>query len=179
MAKRRSEGLLGVALRQMDLETYVYKPADAPGSGLKPADYLVWFLPDPDQFELLREYEFAFVEGKDTDAVKVFNLSEIRPSQRNAIAKAAVLGIPYWLVIYWRRRRRWTISDARRIFDTYPVSGPNRSLSFETLASTFGIDCEPHQLAITLRQVMLGELFITEIERRANGRHPADAPDAP
>lgn len=163
--KKASEGQMGVALREMDLETFVFKPADAPGSGMKPSDYLVWFLPDPDQFELLREYEFAFVEAKDTTAVGVFNLSEIRLSQRKAIKRAAELGIPYWLAIWWRRRKKWSISDARRIFDAYPITGANRSLTYQALTSTYGVDCEAHQLAATMRMVLLGELFVAEITK--------------
>jgi hypothetical protein len=108
--------------------------------------------------ELIRDYEFAFVEAKDTDAVEVFNLREIRPSQRRTAAIAQELGIPYWLCIYWRRRSKWTISSARMILSLKDA----KSLTYLALSTLYGVDCTPGQLTATMRSALLGELFAKE-----------------
>lgn len=150
--KRSSEGHVGEALRSIDdddLSVFAYKPADAPGSGMKPADFLVWYIVLANPGALA---ESAFVEVKDTDRAVLFPLADIRPAQRLAIERCRILGLPYWLVIWWRKRKRWTISSATAL----PLE--ERSVSIVALASRYGVDCRNDELASFLRAALLGDI---------------------
>lgn len=154
--KRASEGEFGKALRAVDLEPFVYKPADD-ARNWKPCDFMVWYQPP-----LVHRYEgqenhpgrpsVAWFEVKDTDAVETFPLSAFRPAQRQGVEEACGLGIPYWIAIWWRRHREWTISDAKRVIDH------GQSTPRELLSSYFGIDTTSAQLRQTLKAVLLGEV---------------------
>lgn len=154
--KRTSEAEVGAALRAIDLgddlRVWAYKPADAAGSGMKPADYLVWFLPVDQAWTTEARARSTFVEVKDTDRAGLFPLSEIRPSQRLAIARCRQLGMPYWLAIWWRKRKCWTISDATAL------DLNEKSVSLVALSSRYGVDCTKAELQSFLRMALLGEL---------------------
>lgn len=187
MTKRRSEGEFGAALRDVDLNVYVYRPPDPKGpegiSNWKPCDFMLWrHFPEPDA-----PTESHWFEVKDVDAVEAFALAELRPSQLQGIHDAARLGIPYWLAVYWRRHRTWTISDAAKLLawrddrevvpdrvqeavDFLRLHGPAAklpdamllppatSVARSLLSSRFGVDSTPKQLSSTLKAVLLGEV---------------------
>lgn len=158
--KRGSEDRVREALSDMDLDTWIYKPPDD-ARNWKPADYIVWVNPpDPPELKsgtqdrlLLAIAKTSFVEVKDVDAVRLFNLKELRPAQKNAILRSAVMGIPYWVVVWWRRHGKWTISPGIRLVEA------GRSLTFVEMTSSHGIEAEPHLLASTLRMVLVDEAF--------------------
>jgi len=140
--KGQSEAKVRDALKTMDLRTLVYKlPDDA--RNWKPADFAVWW-----------DGGTALIEVKDTDAVTLWPLRDLRESQRLGILEAEKIGLPYWLVIWWRRARRWTISDGEIVL-TSPGDG---SRSYSWLSSVAGIDCDAGKLPETLRSVLLGEV---------------------
>lgn len=169
MTKRPSEGELGAALRNVDgLKVHVLRlPDPKSGEGVsnwKPADFIVWVSyvrwngePDTDATTT------HWVEAKDTDAVARFPYSDIRPSQLAGIRDAERMGIPYWLAIYWRRSREWTISDAIRVlaWQRDQISGEEtsvKSIPKTLLESRFGISTSKAQLSSTLKGVLSGEV---------------------
>lgn len=155
--KRESEGQFGAALRSLDVELpiEVYKPPDD-ARNMKPCDFMVWFR----RSTMAEHVEPVWFEVKDTSSVGRFPFSEIRPSQHAGIRAAHRIGIPYYLAVYWRRDRTWTISNAHRVVEwrdeTPPI--PAKSIPRVLLASRFGVDSSPGQLGITLRAVLLGEV---------------------
>lgn len=159
MAKRSSEAELGAALRSMDFdpEPYVYRlPDPKTGAGVsnwKPCDFMVWFVSNLG-FE--KPARSAWVEAKDTAAVNAFPVADLRPSQLAGIRDAGRLGIPYLLAIYWRKARRWTISDAAKVYAwlAEPAQVGATSIPRELLMSRFGIDAAPADLAQTIRVIL-------------------------
>lgn len=164
MTKRSSEGDFGAALRDVDLQSVVYKPPDD-ARNRKPCDFMVWHREfNPACSMTPREEVVAtWFEVKDVDAVDAFPFSELRPSQLAGIHDAKRIGIPYWLAVYWRRHKLWTISNAERVLawreihegsnnEPYPTSIP-----FTLLESRFGISSTKRQLTSALKQVLLGE----------------------
>lgn len=155
MTKRQSEAALGLALRNVDLELYVYKPSDAE-MNMKPCDFMVWLSHG-------HENDRAWFEVKDVTSRDRFSFREVRASQWNAVRRAAKLGIPYWFAIYWRRLGKWTISDAAKILEWREGEGaitgkPAPWIHVISLSSRFGIDSEPGMLVPTLKGVLLGEV---------------------
>lgn len=149
------------ALDDMDLDTWVYKPPDD-ARNWKPADFILWW-DDPDSGELLSVAQTAMIEVKDTAALRVYNLSDIRPSQHNAMMRAQIMGIPYLVAIWWRRHKRWTISIGSRLFRE-----EKRSLRYLDLSSSLGLDCTQDMLASTLRSILVdGIIWSTADEPRS------------
>ncbi len=140
--KGQSEARVRDALKSMALKTLVYKlPDDA--RNWKPADFAVWWVGGA-----------ALLEVKDTDAVSLWPLRDLRDSQRVGILEAKTVDLPYWLVIWWRRHRRWTISNGVTVL----TSAGDGSRSYSWLSSVAGIDCDAGKLPETLRSVLLGEV---------------------
>lgn len=186
MSKRPSEGSFGKALRDVDLSMYVYRPPDPKsGEGVsnwKPCDFMVWTrsvdgvslswdasgLVKAGAASMTGIAVSAWFECKDTDAVNAFPFADIRPSQLAGIRDAARLGIPYWLAIWWRRHRSWTVSDGWRMLNwkrdqelegseshgtTVAVTSIDRTL----LMSRFGLETTQAQLTSNLKAILLGE----------------------
>lgn len=168
MTKRSSEGDFGAALRDVDLQSVVYKPPDD-ARNRKPCDFMVWHREfNPACSMTPREEVVAtWFEVKDVDAVDAFPFAELRPSQLAGIHDAQQIGIPYWLAVYWRRHKAWTISKAvdvvrwREIDATasrLPRDVPLKSVERELLMSRFGVDSSPANLVSTLKSVLLGDV---------------------
>lgn len=163
MTKRASEGELGDALRGVDLAPlYVLKLPDD-SRNWKPCDYLVWLserVDIPSDGSTLKLVSSIWFEAKDVDTVAAFNwTNELRPSQIAGIRDAGELGIPYWLAVYWRKSRTWTISDAHKIaawIRENHTEGRKVVLSKGALSSTFGIDSSKQLLPSVLKDVLLG-----------------------
>lgn len=166
MTKRASEGELGAALRQIDgLRTSVLRlPDPKVGAGVsnwKPCDFVVWTAPrDLVAFT-------SWWEAKDTDQVARFPFADMRKGQLAGIPEAARMGIPYWLAIWWRRSREWTISDGIRVMAWRAeqdrlrealIDGTTTSIPKTLLESRFGISASKAQLSSTLKGVLLGEV---------------------
>lgn len=160
--KRNTEAKVGEALRSIDDPgLLVYKPPDD-ARNWKPCDFMVWWereLPGlgPD------ERRSAWIEVKDLVAPGTFPLKELRPSQRQGIAAAAEIGLPYYLVAWWRSRSIWTISDAARILayekEQRELGAPLTGILYTQLAGAFGIDAPQVRLAQLLKSVIVhGEL---------------------
>lgn len=168
MTKRPSEGELGAALRAIDgLKTHVLRlPDPKSGEGIsnwKPADFIVWIASEYPAGVML-EAATHWIEAKDTTAIGRFPFADLRPSQLAGIHDAERMGIPYWLAIYWRGAREWTISDAVRVVawqkgqaDTIPGPPPT-SIPKTLLESRFGVSSSKAQLSSTLKGVLLGEV---------------------
>jgi len=153
--KRASEGQFGAALRDCDVASVVYKPPDDARTW-KPCDYMVWIaIWDSDH----SGNHSIWFEVKDVDAVDAFPFSELRPSQLAGIEDARRIGIPYWLAVYWRRHKSWTISDAARVVNWRDESITDKtSISRELLMSRFGVDATPSTLSSVLKSVLLGDI---------------------
>lgn len=180
MTKRPSEAEFGAALREVDLVSYVFRPPDPKlGAGVsnwKPCDFMAWHrLMLVDDANKATYGPFAnpsiivagstWFECKDVTAVESFAFAELRPSQLAGIRDAERVGIPYWLAVWWRRQKEWTISDASRVLLWREEDGASRgeavllptSIPRNLLESRFGVSCARAQLASTLKQVLLGE----------------------
>jgi hypothetical protein len=161
--KRASEGQFGAALRDSDVAGIVYKPPDDARTW-KPCDYMVWVTTSDPRWDngTLGPALSIWFEVKDVDAVNAFNFTELRPAQVAGIADAKRAGIPYWLAVYWRRHRSWTISDAAKVMDWRAASSVTtrapRSVSRELLMSRFGVDATPSTLSSVLKSVLLGDI---------------------
>lgn len=169
--KRASEGDFGKALRAVDdsVPTYVYRlPDPKAGAGVsnwKPCDFMAFslahsidFATDPPGSPPMKLVDVAWFECKDTDAVNAFPLADIRPSQWQGVTTALRLGIPYWLAVYWRRHRSWTISDAGRIHLAH-LQGPRpTSISRDHLMTRYGVQSSPRELTSYLKSILAGEL---------------------
>ncbi len=158
--KGPSEAEFRKALGATDLSLFVYKPPDD-ARNRKPCDFMVWI------GHAGSRASSAWFEVKETDHVNTFPRSEIRAAQLLGIREARRLGIPYWLAIYWRRHRSWTIVDAVKLLDAESYAtevdgqkvylGVSRVWQRTTLMSRFGVESTTHQLASNLKQVILGE----------------------
>jgi hypothetical protein len=157
MTLRPTQAEFGTALRAVELTTVVYKPPDD-ARNWKPCDFMVWVAGAPPTS--------AWFEVKDVDAVNSFPIAGLRPSQMQGIADATRVGFPYWLAIWWRRQREWTISDAVRVLawrddnadDGVSPGWKPTSIPRELLISRFGISSTKQQLTGTLKAVLLGEV---------------------
>lgn len=162
MTKRSSEAELGVALRGMDFDPapYVLKlPDPKTGAGVsnwKPADFLVWW--SSGEFASTLS---AWVEAKDNDQVDSFPYADLRPSQIGGILQAAELGIPYLLAIWWRKAKRWTVSDAPAVLRWFNqgigaggASTRPTSIKRELLMSRFGVDASRETIGATIRIIL-------------------------
>ena len=156
MTKRASEGEFGKALRDVDVAGIVFKPPDD-GRNWKPCDYMVWV-------QWGEGVDSIWFECKDVDAVDRFPFAELRPSQLQGIRDAERVGIPYWLAVYWRRHKAWTISDAAKVMrwleeERRPPNNQNpTSIPRRLLMSRFGIDATPATLSSVLKSVLLGDV---------------------
>lgn len=162
--KRSSEGELGIALRGMDFDPapYVLKlPDPKTGAGVsnwKPCDFLVWY---PVLDENLLWTRSAWIEAKDTDQVNTFPYADLRPAQIAGIIQANELVIPYLLAVWWRKARRWTISDAYAVLQWFnqgigaggTITRPT-SIGRELLMSRFGVDASNDNLGQTIRVIL-------------------------
>lgn len=146
MSKGTSETHVRAALNNMDLDAIVYKPPDD-ARNWKPADFLVWWRDGA-----------AMIEVKQASGRYTFPLRNMRPSQTLGIRRAAEIGLPYFLVIWWPLLKSWTISNAHQVLD-WTISNPERSsLDYGWLNSVAGMDCTTHDLASILRSALLGEV---------------------
>jgi hypothetical protein len=145
MTKGTSEASVRGALNTMGMDALAYKPPDD-ARNWKPADFLVWF-----------DGQSAMIEVKQTSAKAMFPLRDLRPSQRLGIRRAAEVGVPYYLVIWWTQLRRWTVSDARQCLNWIGDHPEATSLAYVWLSSVAGMDCTTRDLAPILRSVLLGE----------------------
>ena len=146
MTKGASEGKVRIALASLDLEPIVYKPPDD-ARNWKPCDFMVWWQIAGGGLTSLHS---AWVEVKECPNVGSFPLADLRASQRDGIRRAKRLGLPYLLVIWWKARKVWTISDAWAL-DGAPTRG---SVMYSILAGRIGIDAGQDHLAETLRAVL-------------------------
>lgn len=167
MTKRQSESFLGAALREIDLATYVYKPPDQAGNW-KPCDFLVWvktLAGGNGELEPVEVVDSFWFEAKDETAIETFNWKgQMRPAQITGIRDAERLGIPYYVAIYWRKHREWTISDGVKLYRATRVKPDGRAgvLAFKRRAlgaGPLGIDATPGNLTSVLKAVILGELL--------------------
>lgn len=142
MTKGPSEAAVRDALRAMNVDSYVYKPPDD-ARNWKPCDFMVWWHEDGEP------PGSAWIEVKETKAVKLFNLPrELRVSQTNGILDAVQLGIPYLLVVHWTRQRDYTISDAAQL----PLDD---TVTRADLMTRYGVNAQPRDLAMMLRAALL------------------------
>lgn len=165
--KGTTEDKVRDALKAIDLSglTYFKPPDDA--RNWKPCDFFVWWAKgqvwnhtDPP----IPVVGAAWIEVKDVQAARTFNLDkELRPSQRGGIAAATAAGVPYWIVAWWRSRKRWTISDAAAVMAAPPAAAGlepgHGGVDYEILGSRFGAIAEQRSLASTLKLALLEELF--------------------
>lgn len=159
MTKGRSEPFVREALRKVAEDVdglVVYKPPDD-ARNWKPADFLVWW-PDDTMIlvgdERIRMVRCAWIEVKQTDAVATWPLNDLRPSQTRAAADAHDAGIPYLILIYWKRSRDWTVVDGvRLIYDSPPEH--RHSVGRPLLMSRYGVQSSPGNLASTLKSALL------------------------
>jgi hypothetical protein len=158
--KRPSEAAFGEALRDVDIASIVYKPPDDARTW-KPCDYMVWI---EDYSKLALPFWF---EVKDVTRVDAFPFSELRPAQMLGIRDAQRVGLPYWLAVYWRKHRSWTISLAERVlawredpdYDDRVYGGVvPTSIPRELLMSRFGVDATGSTLSSVLKTILLGEI---------------------
>lgn len=109
----------------------------------------------------------AMLEVKDNALVDTLAIKELRPNQRKSIREAMAIGLPYWLVVWWRRKQRWTVSDAAKVLThirdeedrgkadhTYIPRAP----TFSHLSSFMGVDCTTETLPGTIGVALRGEL---------------------
>lgn len=151
--KGSSEGAVRAALNEMSLTVLVYKPPDD-ARNWKPADFMVWWLDD----DWVRKGT-ALIEVKQSPNKGTFPVRELRPAQREGMVQARGVLVPYWLAIYWPARGgRWTISHGNTILDYLRGVPAAKSLEYDWLASSAGIDCAARDLAPILRGVLLGEV---------------------
>jgi hypothetical protein len=169
--KRPSEAEFGAALRAVDLRLYVFKPSDR-DINWKPCDFMTWLDSGHDDADagpgVIRHQVYPnWFEVKDVDAVNAFPFSELRPSQYQGIADADRVGIPYWLAVYWRRHKAWTISDAVKVIEwklqqvaaaTDLAGIQPKSIDRTLLMSRFGVESSKSLLSSTLKSVLLGEV---------------------
>jgi hypothetical protein len=163
MTKRASEAAFGLALREIDrdIPTYVYKPPDPKmGAGVsnwKPCDFMVWQATQGLDFYMpMGGAHSAWFEVKDVDAVNTFNAKgELRDSQRQGIRQARRIGIPYWVAVYWRRHKSWTISDAVKMDLANALDG---SVTRDLLQTRYGIESKPRELPSMLKMILAGEV---------------------
>lgn len=148
--RKYSEGEVRKALTSMDLELEAYKPPDSPGAmqNPKPADFLVWYLPDDGESSA----RACWVEVKESDATEVLGWQTFRPSQFSAMRRAQHLGIRYLVVVHWGRWKRWTITTGSRVLARYD----NARAPYQR--GEMPISCEPAELASQLRMAILGEV---------------------
>lgn len=164
--KRASEGLLGEALRELDLEPYVYRlPDPKTGAGVsnwKPCDFMVWWRAvaeheTPERIVVHPYVATAWIEAKDTDQLNSFPYADLRPSQIAGMLEAGRLGIPYILAVYWRKARVWSLSDAPRVLEWFNHLGADHrptSIPRDLLMSRFGVDSEPRNLPTTIKVIL-------------------------
>ncbi len=131
--------------------TFLKLPDDA--RNWKPADFAVWW------WIGMGCVGSAFVEVKQTDAVLRFSLAEIRQSQWLGLRHAVRVGMHYWLVVWWTKRKRWTISPLERLVAVLPdyLADHARSVPYDQLVE-IGIDADNRQLTMMLRAAFMGEL---------------------
>lgn len=153
MTKGTSEGKVRLALNQIGgLE--IYKPPDD-ARNWKPCDFMVWWNATPGEERRWLVPRSAWIEVKENKQLGSFPLAEMRPPQRLGIAGAFAIGLPYLLVIWWTRRRIWTISDGLAL-RTLPAKG---SMPFSVLAGRIGIDAQQDHLAEVLRACLMEGLL--------------------
>lgn len=169
MTKRATEAEFGKALRELDLRIHVYRPPDPKGpegvSNWKPADFLSWHQEVNPEWGT-PSVKPSWFEVKDVDDLRGYPFADLRPSQIQGIHDAERIGIPYWLAIWWRRHKEWTISNAVRVLawrDEKAIRDPAgltaiTSIPRELLMSRFGISTSKAQLGSTLKGVLLGEV---------------------
>lgn len=148
MTKGTSEGKVRIALNSCGLNLVIYKPPDD-ARNWKPADFLVWWevtIGDEGRAEPFS----AMIEVKECKLIGSYPLDDLRPSQRTGIRDAKRIGLPYLLVIWWRERKIWTVSDGIQL-DSSPVKG---SVAFSVLAGRIGIDAQQDHLAQVLRAAL-------------------------
>jgi hypothetical protein len=165
--KGDTEDKVRVALNQAGMGLVVYKPPDD-ARNWKPCDFMVWWGSTDTWMAkgvALRgtSPSSAWIDVKDNRAVGTFALADIRPSQRQGIAAASSIGLPYWLVVWWREQKRWTISNAVRLMGDVAAeeeASTQRvtSVTFGQLSSKLGIDSGQNQLGSTLAMALRGEL---------------------
>jgi hypothetical protein len=144
--KGSSEDRFREALNGIDVRKVVYKPPDDARTW-KPCDFMVW------------SPQSTWFEVKDVDTVNTFAFSQLRLAQVRGIGDADRIGIPYWLAVYWRRHRSWTISNATTLlWWRRNQTKPPASVSREALMSRFGVDATPANLGSTLKSILLGEV---------------------
>lgn len=147
MTKGTSEGRFRDALKRCDLAAWAYKPPDD-ARNWKPSDYLV----------MLTAGLVRLVEVKDLpDAVEVFPWRDIRPSQLEGMRRAREMKVPYYLVVWWRRHKQWTVSDSARVLD-WKEANPDAALTRTLLMSRFGVDATDPTLPGVLKAALLGDL---------------------
>lgn len=156
MTKGPSEGRVRKALGAMELPHLVFKPPDD-SQNWRPSDYIVWW-----RARGVVPYS-GFIEVKAARQVATFPLSELTQGQRLGIREATRMHLPYWVVIWWPKPKRWTISSGAKILEVEDEGrrlgmAPATSVPYRFLASVAGIDCESADLPMILRATLLGEL---------------------
>lgn len=158
MTVKSSEVKVRRALTEMDLEIEIFKPADSPhASNLRPCDFMVWFNEGEAEIDVAKP---AWIEVKENPAATRFALSLLRPSQIAGMRRAKAIGLPYFVVVYWRIRPTWTITRGDRVLDLLDLAKHRGepSIAIANMVAIGGIECSPGQLAPMLRLALLGEL---------------------
>lgn len=163
--KGASEGKVREALDKINADDMLpltwWKPPDD-ARNWKPADYLVWFAdfrPDWQMAQALVTGS-AMIEVKDNDQSAGLPFSELRLTQRAWIRQAGRIGLPYLLVVWWRKWQDWTVSDATKVlaFIEDEQTPPIKSVHRTQLLSVMGVNCTSANLASTLAAALRGEL---------------------
>jgi hypothetical protein len=156
--KTDAEARVRAALTELGSNVVTWKPPDD-ARNWKPADFLVWHALGL----VSMPARSAMIEVKVVDQLTSFPLTELRKNQRAAIRQAARIRLPYWLVVWWRRRQpaEWTVSNASRLIrdlDTqYTPAGWPTSVPHQLLRSRYGIEAAsdrvlPGVLSAALRE---------------------------
>ncbi len=136
--KGTSEARARVALKAAGL--FVYKPPDD-ARNWKPCDFLTWqaggtveVATDCGDHMVKSQVPIGlslsrWIEVKQIPmSALTLGVTDIRPSQRAGITSATLLGIPYWLLIWWQHPRipnkaRWTCLEMTQFAGAYQSLG--------------------------------------------------------
>lgn len=151
MTRKYSETKVREALSAMDLDVVVYKPVDNAGraQNTKPADFMVWWHAEG---IVSSGAMSAWLEIKECPNLDSFPFSLIRPSQWAAMRDAERIELPYYLVVYWKARKLWTVTTSRRLL------AADEAGDVSMARVRFPLECRPAELENHLRGVLLGEI---------------------
>lgn len=153
-----SEDQVKAALARID-GLLVYKPPDD-ARNWRPADFLIWW--DGNVLKGAPKIPRAgMLEVKQNDRKLIWHWTgggaeSLRPSQLAAVAKCNALGMPYFVAVYWKSRRYWTL---HRIDQWLGIGIPyvDTPLRWEDAITRYGVGAAPVNLADTLAGLIHGD----------------------